>query len=325
MTRFFLGVDVGNTKSHALVADELGRTLGFARAGAGSWEAIGWDGAREVMQAVTGEALQAAGIGRAQVAAAGFGLAGYDWPEDRAPYVEIVGSLELGGPFELVNDALIGLPVGAAAGWGVCISAGTSCNCYGRNEQGTIGRVTGFSNWFAEYGGANEIVARARQAVARAWTRRGPETRLAEVFMALTGAADVEDMLAGLVRGRYRITAAQAPLVFEIAAQGDEVAQAIIGWAGRELGDLAVGVIRQLGFEEMAFDVVLSGSVYRQNSSLLEGTRATIEVVAPGARLVLLEAPPVLGGVLLGMEQLGLDTRTARATLLGTAVELVER
>lgn len=323
MTRFFLGVDVGNSKSHALVADEAGQAVGFARAGAGSWEAIGWDGAREVMRTITGEALRAAGIDRTEVAAAGFGLAGYDWPEDRAPYVELIGSLELGGPFELVNDALIGLLAGAAAGWGVCVSSGTSCNCYGRNEQGAIGRVTGFSNWFAEYGGANEIVARARQAVARAWTRRGPETRLAEAFMTLTGAGDVEDLLAGLVRGRYRITAAQAPLVFEVAAQGDEVAQAIIGWAGRELGDLAVGVIRQLGFEEAAFDVVLSGSVYSRNSSLLEGTRATIEAVAPRARLVLLQAPPVLGGVLLAMEQLGLETRTAREGLLG-AVDFVE-
>ena len=323
MARYFLGIDVGNSKSHALVADEAGRTLGFARAGAGSWEAIGWDGAREVMKTITEEALQAAGINRTQVAAAGFGLAGYDWPEDRAPYVELITSLELGGPFELVNDALIGVLAGASAGWGVCISAGTSCNCYGRNQQGVIGRVTGFSNWFAEYGGAHEIVIRARQAVARAWTRRGPETGLAAAFMALTGAADVEDLLAGLVRGRYRITAAQASLVFEVAAQGDEVARAIISWAGRELGDLAVGVIRQLGFEETAFDVVLSGSVYRQNSSLLAGTQATVEAMAPRARLVLLEAPPVLGSVLLGMEQLGLETRAAREELLAT-VALVE-
>ena len=315
MARFFLGVDVGNSKSHALIADEAGRALGFARAGAGSWEAIGWDGAHEVMQAITGEALQAAGISRAQVAAAGFGLAGYDWPEDRAPYVEIIDALELGGPFELVNDALIGLLIGAAAGWGVCVSAGTSCNCYGRNELGTIGRVTGFSNLFAEYGGAHEIVARARQAVARAWTRRGPETQLTEAFRTLTGAVDVEDLLAGLVRGRYRIAADQAPLVFEVAAQGDEVARAIISWAGRELGDLAVGVIRQLGLEEAAFDVVLSGSVYSQNSSLLEGTRAMIEAVAPRARLVLLETPPVLGAVVLAMEQLGLETGMARQKL----------
>lgn len=316
MTRFFLGVDVGNSKSHAVVADESGLVLGFAAAGPGSWEAIGWDGSRALLRELTGEALAAAGVKREQIAAAGYGLAGYDWPEDRQPYVEVIRSLGLGGPFELVNDALIGLFVGAAAGWGVCVSAGTSCNCYGRNEVGAIGRVAGFSHRFAEYAGAGEIVHRAVQAVGRAWSRRGPRTQLSQTFIALTGASDLTDLLAGLVRGRYALTARDAPVVFEVAAQGDEVAQAIIRWAGQGLGDLAVGVIRQLGLETREFDVVLSGSVYRQNLSLMEMTRETIVAVAPGARLVRLAAPPVLGAVLLGMEQLGLETARAREGLL---------
>ena len=33
MTRYFLGVDVGATKSHALIADETGRAVGFGPPG----------------------------------------------------------------------------------------------------------------------------------------------------------------------------------------------------------------------------------------------------------------------------------------------------
>jgi N-acetylglucosamine kinase-like BadF-type ATPase len=182
--------------------------------------------------------------------------------------------------------------------------------------------VTGHSSWFAEYGGANEIVLRALQAVGREWTRRGPATRISDALVARTGAADVTDLLAGLVRGRYAITAASAPLIFDVAAQGDGVAQAILDWAGRELGDLAAGVIRQLGFEALAFDVVLTGSVYSHNQSLLEATEQAICAVAPGARMVSLQAPPVLGGVILAMEQLGLGARPARAQLLAAAENL---
>lgn len=315
---FFLGVDIGNSKSHAIVADGSGRVLGLGTAGAGSWEAIGWEGARGVMHAVTGQAFQEAGIRSGQVAAAGFGLAGYDWPEDQEPYVEIINSLHLGGPFAMVNDAMIGLFIGAVDGWGVCVSAGTSCNCYGRDEHGRIGRVTGDSSRFAEYGGANEIVVRAVQAVALQWTCRGPATHLSDTFVALCGARDVEDLLAGLVRNRYRVGAANAPLVFQVATQGDEVAQEIVAWAGRELGDLAAGVIRQLQFETLAFDVVLTGSVYDHNESLWSATETAIHTIAPGARMVSLQAPPVLGGVILAMEQLGWETHAARERLLAT-------
>ena len=319
---YFLGVDIGNSKSHALVADQSGRIRGTGTAGAGSWEAIGWQGARQVMHALTSQALDQAGIAPRQVTAAGFGLAGYDWPEDRPPYVDIIRSLGLGGPFELVNDAMLGLWIGAAAGWGVCISAGTSCNCYGRNQHGRIGRVTGHDGWFAEYGGANEIVARALQAIGLEWTRRGPATRLSDAFVARCGAADVLDLLAGLVRNRYRLGPANAPLVFQVAAQGDAVAQEILRWAGQQLGDLAIGVIRQLDIAALAFDVVLAGSVYDHNEALVALTAQTIHEVAPGARMVPLQAPPVLGGVILAMEQLGLPTGAARERLLGEALKL---
>ena len=36
MTRYFLGVDVGGTKTHALIADENGRMTDFGRSGPGN-------------------------------------------------------------------------------------------------------------------------------------------------------------------------------------------------------------------------------------------------------------------------------------------------
>jgi N-acetylglucosamine kinase-like BadF-type ATPase len=196
------------------------------------------------------------------------------------------------------------------------VVAGTSNNCLGRDRLGREGRITGCGSRFGEYGGAAEIVARAIQAVAAAWTRRGPATALSQAFVNQTGAADVADLLAGLMRQRYRLAAAAAPLIFNTAAQGDAVAQEIITWAGQELGSLAVGVIRQLDLADETFDVVLSGSVYQGGEPLIAPMRQTIQAVAPQANLVRLNAPPVVGGVLLGMEQVGLDTAVYRQPLL---------
>ena len=143
MTSYFLGVDTGATKSHALIADENGRILGFGEAGPGNWETVGWDGTRHVLDTIITQATVSAGITRPQIGGAGFGLAGYDWPEDRQPHLDIIHDLGLEGPFEIVNDAFIGLLAGASQGWGVAVSAGTSCNCYGRNPQGRIGHCNG--------------------------------------------------------------------------------------------------------------------------------------------------------------------------------------
>ena len=60
-----------------------------------------------------------------------------------------------------------------------------------------------------------------------------------------------------------RTTAAAAPIVFVEADRGDLVAMDLIRWAGRELGSLATGVVRQLGLEEAAFDLVLIGSLFK--------------------------------------------------------------
>ena len=85
MTRYYLGVDVGATKSHALIADENGRAVGFGAAGPGNHEVVGYDGLIAALGACTGRALAMAGIDRREIAGAGFGVGGYDWPGSAAP------------------------------------------------------------------------------------------------------------------------------------------------------------------------------------------------------------------------------------------------
>ncbi|MBP7999799.1 MAG: ATPase [Chloroflexi bacterium] len=319
--QYFLGVDVGGTKSHALIADETGQALGLGASGPGNWEIVGWDGAHQVLQDIVQQACTAAEIQPIHIAGAGFGLAGYDWPEDREPHRQMIDSLGFSAPYEFGNDTLVGLVAGAREGWGVVVVAGTSNNCRGRAPNGREGRMTG-SSAFGEYAGAGELVTKAVQAVALAWSCRGPATHLTEAFIRLVGATDVVDLLAGIMRGRYHLSAEHARLIFRIAAEGDEVAQSLITWAGQELGGLANGVIRQLQIDDLGFDVVLSGSFYNGSSHLIETMRQTIHTVAPQARLVRLNAPPVTGGVLLGMRLAGVDAAACRDRLIATTSDL---
>ena len=325
MTSYYLGIDIGATKSHALIADETGRALGMGTTGPGNYEAVGYKGLEDALNTATDAALKAAGITKDQLAGAGFGVAGYDWPAEREPTIKAIQTLGLNAPFELVNDTIIGLVAGATEGWGVAVVAGTSNNCWGRDQEGTTGRMTGCGSWAGEYGGAGELVGKAIECVAKAWTRRSPATRLTDAFIELTGAKDAMDLLEGIALRRYQIRASAAPLVFRVAAQGDKIAQETIRWAGQELGSLAVGVIHQLGFEDLRFRVVLIGSLHKGSPLLQETMAATIHAVASKARLVRLTAPPVVGGVLLGMERGGIAYAGARQALTESTMALLRQ
>lgn len=318
MTRYFLGIDIGGTKSHALLADERGMVLGFGEGGAGNHEMVGYDGLAAVLTEITVQALLAAGLRAEQMRGAGFGVAGYDWPSELPATLAAIAGLGLSCPMEVVNDTLIGLVAGAEHGWGVAVVAGTSNNCWGWDRVHRIGRMIGHGPRFGENGGASELVGRAVASVAKAWTRRAPATELTQRFVSYVGAKDVADLLEGLSQNGYQIGPEAAPVVFEVAQAGDPVANHVIRWAGVELGSLAVGVIRQLALEQEAFDVVLVGSLYQGGALLLEPMRETILAEAPAARLVALDAPPVVGAVLLGMRRAGVETGLVRSQLIAS-------
>ncbi|MGB8643640.1 MAG: BadF/BadG/BcrA/BcrD ATPase family protein [Anaerolineae bacterium] len=315
---YFLGVDVGGTKTHALVADEHGHARGLGHAGPGNHEMVGWEGLEAVLGAATAEALARTGISRDQIAGAGFGVAGYDWASERERTLAAIRTLGLTAPVEAVNDGVLGLIAGASEGWGVALSAGTGCNCYGRDRQGRIGRMTGEGDTMGEAAGAGTVVAEAIRHISRAWSRRGPATALTPAFLALAGATEVEQFLEGVCEGQYSYDAEAAPIVFQVAAQGDAVARTIIEWAGRELGNLAVGVIRQLELEADDFEIVLAGSLFEGGPLLTEPLQVTVHAVAPRARFVRLTAPPVVGGVLLGMEAAGRCNPALRVSLIAS-------
>jgi N-acetylglucosamine kinase-like BadF-type ATPase len=314
MTSYFLGVDIGGTKSHALISDDKGNALGFGTFGPGNHEEVGYDGLQAALQSVTAKALIMAELRKDQLSAGGFGVAGYDWPSERQLTLDAINSVGLMAPVEAVNDTIVGLLAGATEGWGVAVVAGTGTNCWGWDKDHRVGRVTGVG--FGEHGGAGCLVDRALDSIAYEWTKRGPQTRLTPEFLHLTGAKDIPALIEGLEMGQYFIGSDHAPLVHKVALEGDPVAQSIVKWAGEELGMTALAVIRQLEIASLEFEVVLVGSIYEMGEIIISPMRRVIVSEAPRARLVRLSAPPVVGGVLLAMDLLGRDPSAVREQLI---------
>jgi N-acetylglucosamine kinase-like BadF-type ATPase len=323
MSTYFLGVDIGGTKSHALIADNDGNAVGFGTYGPGNHEVVGYEGLRIALHTVSKKALGMARITKDQISAGCFGVAGYDWPSERQPTLDAIRTIGIKAPVEAVNDTIIGLLAGASQGWGVAIVAGTGTNCWGWDKDHHIGRVTGVG--FGEHGGAGCLIDRALSSISYEWTKRGPATQLTPEFLRLTGAKDIPSMIEGIVMGDYYLGSDYAPAVYKVAAQGDPVATSIIQWAGSELGYTTLAVIRQLGIEQLEFEVVLVGSLYEMGEMLTTPMREIITSEAPHARLVRLSSPPVVGGVLLAMQQVGLDPSKLREQLIRSTQELIKK
>src|SRR3990170_6927763 len=118
MNTILLGADIGGTKTRVLITDGTGRTLGIGGAGPGNHEIVGYEGMARAVRAAISQALPAAGLKLEDVSAAGLGVAGYDWPSQRQPLLEVLAELGFSMPLELVNAAILGWWGAGADAWG---------------------------------------------------------------------------------------------------------------------------------------------------------------------------------------------------------------
>jgi N-acetylglucosamine kinase-like BadF-type ATPase len=311
--RFYLGIDAGGTKTHAVIADQEGRILGAGVAGTGNWEAIGLDGAAHVYADVLAQALASAGLRAGDLRAAGYGLAGMDWPSDEARLAPVLDRLAVLGPRIAVNDAYVALRAGSDEGYGVAVISGTGVVVVGNNRRGEHFRTFAIGGDWGDFGAASDIVDRATRAVGYAYLGRGPATLLAERFVAHYGAHSVPDLVEQLSRGATRWQGGRlAPLVFATATEGDQVARDVLAATGRDLGENVVAVARRLDLLGEPFDLVLAGGVLRARAPFFrDAIVATVRDSAPHARPTTLETSPVVGGVLLAMDAAGEPTGAA--------------
>lgn len=321
--KYFLGIDVGSSKTHALIVDETGICVGFGKSSGGNHQGVGYEGLTNVLVESFAQAYKTSGVNVADIAGAGFGVAGCDFPSDRDFHLQAIAALGLSCPAEVVNDGMNGLLAGARRGIGVNVTSGSSNNCRGRGQQGQEGRIVGNGVVFGEFGGALEIVGRGLQMVNYAWIKRIPPTSLTQIYLEATGAKNEMDLMEGLSNGQYHLFPFLAIQVINTARNGDTAACDTLQWAGEELGWLAVSVARQIEMENDEVEIIQSGSVFKAGELITKPMSEVVLKHCPKAKLIRLNGPPVVGAVILGMEQVGFDGYAIRDHIVRTAKEIV--
>ena len=112
--------------------------------------------------------------------------------------------------------------------------------------------------------------------------------------------------------------------VIKAAHAGDDAAREILHWSGEELGWLAVSVARQIEMENDEVEIIQSGSVFDAGEIITNPMCEIVMKHLPKAKLIRLYGPPVVGAVILGMEQVHFDGYAVRENIIRTAKEIVK-
>lgn len=262
MSSYYLGLDAGNSKTVALVADETGLVLGRGRGASGDIYSAP-DAEGEVERAAR-RALADAGLEGGQVRHAAFRLAGVDWPEDEEHWTTVVAHrLSDLASVSIKNDGFSLLRCGRPDGVGVAINAGTGPAVAAR---GTDGSEWCACWWIAHPLGGRSLGESAMSAVVDAELGAGRPTLLTAELLTLYDYDDVESLLHAFTR-RHPVRPVPdervaARSVLRAAGSGDAVAWGIVAGQAAAFARLAGVAARRTGLSgEQPTPCVLGGSI----------------------------------------------------------------
>ena len=301
-----LAADVGNSKTDIALIAADGSVLGAARGASSSHQAVGLArGIQNLLGLARAAALQAGlreGPPFARVDA--LCMAGVDTPRDARRLTRALRGAGLTGDLILRNDMFAILRAGATAGWGVAVVAGAGLNGAGVGPTGKVVRFSGLGDISGDWEGVGRS---ALSAAVRGRDGRGPRTTLERLVPEHFGLRRPEDVTMALYRNRFSDARLRElpPLVFAAAAAGDPVAGTIVDLLADEIAAFAIAAIRRTSTVRRDVEVVLGGGLARSGDRrLLARVERLIRAVAPRARIVVLDRPPILGAALLGLDRL---------------------
>ncbi len=302
--KYYLGIDGGGTKTHAVITDSERRVMGEGFSGAANPLRVGLEEAVSHIDQAVGEACAQAGIDLRSIDFACAAIAGINHPIHYHTMKDALDdALHIAG-LELVTDARAALEGALDGKAGVVVIAGTGSIAIGVNPDGQTARSGGFGPTLSDEGSGYYIAQQALKAVVSSFDGRSAKTTLAERICNRLGVAGPSD-LPGVIYNSDSEPVDIAPLaelVDEAAHEGDEVARQILSAAGRELGRLAASVIEKLGLHSDAFRVACVGSVFRSGEFVLEPLREAVSRVAPNAEVGPPLYSPAMGAVKLAQE-----------------------
>jgi len=321
-----LAVDGGNSKTDVALVASDGSLLAAVRGpGVRSADDLGpW---LEAMGRLIARAQNEAGL-EGQMAAQHICacVANADLPEEEERLAAALRALGWSATVAVANDTFAvlragldpatvarageGLPAATerAAHWGVAVTCGAGINCVAVDPAGRTAGYLALGTISGDWGGGGGLGTAALWWAVRDEDGRGPQTALREAVAAHFGVPTVQDVTIGIHLGKFSEESLLelAPVVFAVAAAGDEVARGLVRRQAEEISVMALAAMRRLEMTALPAPVVLGGGVLTARHPLLiTEIIDRITAAAPHAAVIIVAVPPIAGAALLALDYVG--------------------
>jgi N-acetylglucosamine kinase-like BadF-type ATPase len=306
-----LAIDAGNSKTDVALVGADGGVRGRARGGPFRPDRVGAEAAVAGLVPLVVRARGEAGGGEVEGAVArhvAACLANADLPAEHEALESAIAAQGWAGSGEVFNDTYALLRAGLDEPRGVAVVCGAGINCAGILPDGRAARFAAVGHISGDWGGGGNLWQEAMWCAARAVDGRGPATALSQALPRHFGLDSMEDLITAVHLGS--LTEAQTmeltPVLFEVAASGDVVAEGLVRRQAEEVVALAVAAMGRLDVLDERFDVVLGGGVLTAGHALLmDEIHRLLLARAPLASTMVVRTPPVMGAALLGLDRIG--------------------
>ena len=323
MRALYLAADGGNSKTDVVLGDTSGEVLAFVRGGTSSPHNIGLPGTVEVLGKLIAAAHDQAGLPPGTpIETIAVYLAGADLPVEVAQLQAAVSSAGWARHAQVDNDCFALLRAGTSTADAVTVVCGAGTNCVGRAADGRTARFVALGPISGDWGGGHDLADHTLREAARGEDGRGRPTALSSAVAGHFGLPTVEAVSIALHFGDLDMDRVPelAPLLFEVAATGDEVASALVTRQAEEILAQHRVAATRLDLIDRPHALVLGGAVLQaRHAQLHDQVAAGARRQAPQVEITVLSAPPVAGAALLALDTL--DTPATAEPTLRAAIE----
>ncbi len=295
---YFLALDGGGTSTRCWVADEQ-RVLAGMSCGTVKLMTVGSQTATARLGTLLERTAAKAGVGLASITRTCMGLAGISAAAVRG-WAQVTLEGKVGGEVVLCGDEEIALEAAFRGGPGILVIAGTGSHVVGRTSDGTLVSAGGWGPVVGDEGGGAWIGLQAMRAAFQA-KDRGVATPLLSEAQKVWGLDSLGQLIAKVNHHARPDFSELAECVVRCAADGDEVATAVLERAGRELARqvaLVISKMQAVGCElGDTSRVAFTGSVLGKVAVVQEAFEQNMRVMATGVQLATAPVEPLEGAL----------------------------
>lgn len=281
MSKLFLGIDGGGTKTGFALADETGKILHYIEKGTIHAKQVAIEDIKKTIEDGLKELLEATGHSRDELTFTFAGVPGYGEFKDIIEKVQNLMDEIFGqGNYKLGNDCVAGWAGSQACKPGVNMVLGTGAIAYGMDYQGNEERSSGWGPYCGDDGSAYWIAREGIRLFGKEADGRVEKSHLYDLIKKeykLDQDFDFISIILDMNDNRTEV-AKLSQVVSEAAKLGDKEAEKIIDQVAYEVDIAVKAVINKLSFKDgERIYVTYSGGVFKMGEILKDKIKKLLE------------------------------------------------